>query len=395
MKFSTKAIRVGQDPEKTTGSVVVPIYQTVNFAFQDIGKHKGYEYSRSGNPTRTAYEKCLAGLEDGKFGLAFGSGLAAEDAVLSILRPGDHVVSSENIYGGTFRLFESVYKPRHIEFTYVDGTKPEAFAAAIQPNTKLVWIETPANPLLQLVDIRAVAEITKPRKIPLVADNTFASPYFQRPLTLGADVVVHSTTKYVGGHSDMVGGAVITNNPELQTAFYFHQNAVGAIPGPFDCWLGLRGLKTLTVRMKQHEKNARQIAEFLTKHPAVKKVFYPGLPSHPQHELARSQMDGFGAMVTFQLDGGQEQARHFFKHLRLFLFAESLGGVESLVCHPSTMSHATMNQAEREKIGITDGTIRLSVGIEDSLDLIEDVEQALSFVNSNKELESHPEMYYI
>ncbi len=395
MKFSTKAIRVGQDPEKATGSVVVPIYQTVNFAFQDIGKHKGFEYSRSGNPTRTAYEKCLASLEEGKFGLAFGSGLAAEDAVLSILRPGDHVVSSENIYGGTFRLFESVYRPRNIEFSYVDGSNPAAFTSALRPNTKLVWIETPANPLLQLVDIRAVAEITRPRKIPLVADNTFASPYFQRPLTLGADVVVHSTTKYVSGHSDVIGGAVVTNDPDLNAAFYFHQNAVGAVPGPFDCWLSLRGLKTLAVRMKQHEKNARQIAEFLAKHPVVKKVFYPGLPSHPQHELARSQMEGFGAMVTFQLDGGQEQARHFFKHLRLFLFAESLGGVESLVCHPATMSHATMNQAEREKIGITDGTIRLSVGIEDPVDLVEDIEQALSFVNSRKDPESHPEMYYI
>lgn len=395
MNFATKAIRIGQDPDKATNSVVVPIYQTVNFAFQDIGKHKGYEYSRSGNPTRTAYEQCLASLEEGKFGLAFASGLAAEDAVLSILRPGDHVVSSANIYGGTFRLFESVYKPRNIEFSYLDGTKPEAFAAAIKPNTKLVWIETPANPLLQLVDIRAVSEITRARKVILVADNTFASPYFQRPLTLGADVVVHSTTKYVSGHSDVIGGAVITNSSELHTAFYFHQNAVGAVPGPFDCWLSLRGLKTLAVRMKQHEKNARQVAEFLAKHPAVKKTYYPGLPGHPQHELARSQMDGFGAMVTFLLDGGLEQARHFVKHLRLFIFAESLGGVESLVCHPATMSHATMSRTEREAIGITDSTIRLSIGIEDAVDLIEDLEQAFTFINNKAFPESNPEMYYI
>jgi cystathionine beta-lyase/cystathionine gamma-synthase len=395
MQFSTKAIRVGQDPDQATNAVVVRIYQTVNFAFQDIGKHKGYEYTRSGNPTRTAYEQCLASLEEGKFGLAFASGLAAEDAVLSILRPGDHVVSSANIYGGTFRLFESVYKPRNIEFTYVDGTKPEAFADAIRPNTKLAWIETPANPLLQLVDIRAVAEVTRSKKVILVADNTFASPYLQRPLTLGADVVVHSTTKYVSGHSDVIGGAVMTNDSELHQAFYFHQNAVGAVPGPFDCWLSLRGLKTLAVRMKQHEKNARQIAEFLNRHPAVKKIFYPGLPNHPQHELARSQMDGFGAMVTFQLDGGLEQARHFVKHLRLFLFAESLGGVESLVCHPATMSHATMSRMERESIGITDSTIRLSIGIEDATDLIEDLEQALTFVNNKAFPESNSEMYYI
>jgi cystathionine gamma-lyase len=395
MNFSTKAIRVGQDPEKATGSIAVPIYQTVNFAFQDIGKHKGYEYSRSGNPTRTAYETCLASLEEGQYGLAFSSGLAAEDAVLSILRPGDHVVSSQNIYGGTFRLFESVYKPRNIEFTYVDGTNPEAFAKAIQSNTKLAWIETPANPLLQLVDIRAVAEICKSRNVVLVADNTFSSPYFQRPLTLGANVVVHSTTKYVSGHSDVIGGVVITSDPKLREAFYFYQNAVGAIPGPFDCWLSLRGLKTLAVRMKQHEKNARHIAEFLSKHPAIRKVYYPGLPSHPQHELARSQMDGFGAMITFQLDGGLEQARHFVKHLRLFIFAESLGGVESLACHPATMSHATMSREERERIGITDGTVRLSIGIEDTVDLIEDIEQALTFINSKDSLDSNPEMYYI
>jgi cystathionine gamma-synthase/cystathionine gamma-lyase len=288
-----------------------------------------------------------------------------------------------------------VYKPRQISFSYVDGTDPAAFDKAIQPNTKLVWIETPANPLLQLVDIRAVAEICKTRKVYLVADNTFASPFFQRPLTLGADVVVHSTTKYVSGHSDVVGGAVLTSNQDLHNAFYFHQNAVGAIPGPFDCWLSLRGLKTLTVRMKQHEKNAKKVAEFLARHPNVKEVYYPGLPSHPQHELARQQMDGFGAMVTFQLAGGQEQTRTVVKKLKVFLFAESLGGVESLVCHPATMSHATMNRAEREKIGITEGTLRLSVGIEDPIDLIEDLEQALAFIQDKNHLKSNPEMYYI
>ena len=380
MRFATKAIRAGQDPEKTTNSVVVPIYQTVNFTFEDIGKHKGFEYSRSGNPTRAALEECLASLEEAQFGLAFGSGMAAEDAVLSILRPGDHVVSSENIYGGTFRLFESVYKPRQISFSYVDGTDPSAFERAIQPNTKLVWIETPANPLLQLVDIRALAKICKSKKVHLVADNTFASPCFQRPLTLGADVVVHSTTKYISGHSDVVGGAVLTNNQDLHNAFYFHQNAVGAIPGPFDCWLSLRGLKTLPVRMRQHEVNAQKVAEYLVKHPRIKEVFYPGLPNNPQHALAKQQMDGFGAMVTFKLDGGEDEARIFINNLKIFLFAESLGGVESLVCHPATMSHATMSQDEREKIGITQGTLRLSVGIEDTLDLIEDIEKALTAI---------------
>lgn len=395
MKFSTKAIRIGQDPDRVTGSVVVPIYQTTNFAFDDVGKPHGYEYSRSGNPTRTAFEQCLASLEEGRFGLAFSSGMAAEDAVLSILRPGDHVVSARNIYGGTFRLFESVYRPREIDFTYVDGTDPRAFADAIRPKTKLVWIESPANPRLQLVDIRAVAEITKANKTLLVADNTFASPYFQRPLTLGADVVVHSTTKYVSGHSDVIGGAVVTNDPGLHQAFRFYQNAVGAVPGPLDCWLSLRGLKTLAVRMKQHAENAGRVARFLADHPKIREVIYPGLPTHPQHKLARAQMDGFGAVITFELAGGLNAAKAFVRHLKIFIFAESLGGVESLVCHPATMSHAVMTREEREAIGITDGTIRLSIGIEDIDDLIEDLDGALIQINEEETPATHPEMYYI
>jgi len=377
MRFSTKAIRAGQRPDPTTGSIIVPVYQAVNFVFDDVARPHGFEYSRSGNPTRTALEQCLASLEEARFGLAFGSGMAATDAVLSILRPGDHVVSAEHIYGGTFRLFEQVCRPRGVNFTYVDGTRPEAFAKAMQPATKLIWIETPANPLLQLVDVRAVAEIVHDHGAKLVADNTFPSPYFQRPLTQGADIVMHSTTKYVSGHSDVIGGAVLTNDPLLHEAIKFYQNAAGAVPGPWDCWLSLRGLKTLAVRMRQHETNARAIAEFLEKHPKVERTIYPGLPSHPQHELARAQMDGFGAIVTFQLDGGVEQVRRFVKALKIFLFAESLGGVESLVCHPATMSHATLTPEERRKIGITDGTIRLSVGIEDVEDLIEDLDRAL------------------
>ena len=287
MRFSTKAIRVGQQPDPTTGSIIVPVYQTVNFTFHDVGQPHAYEYSRSGNPTRTALEQCLAALEEARFGLAFSSGMAAVDAVLSLLRPGDHVVSAEHIYGGTFRLFEQVYRPRGVSFTYVDGTRPEAFAKATQPMTKLVWIETPANPLLQLVDVRAVAKIAHDHGAKLVADNTFPSPYFQRPLTQGADIVLHSTTKYVSGHSDVIGGAVVTSDDRLHEAIKFHQNAAGAVPGPWDCWLSLRGLKTLAVRMKQHEANARAVAEFLEKHPKVQETIYPGLPSHPQHELAK------------------------------------------------------------------------------------------------------------
>jgi cystathionine gamma-lyase len=378
MRFSTKAIRVGQQPDPATGSIVVPVYQTVNFIFDDVSRPHGYEYSRSANPTRAALEQCLAALEEARFGLAFGSGMAAVEAVLSLLRPGDHVVSAEHIYGGTFRLFEQVHRPKGVTFTYVDGTRPPAFAEAMRPETKLVWIETPANPLLQLVDVRAVAQIAHERGAKVVVDNTFPSPYFQRPLTQGADLVVHSTTKYVSGHSDVIGGAVVTSDEHLHEATKFYQNAAGAVPGPWDCWLSLRGLKTLAVRMRQHEANARAIAEFLEKHPKVKETIYPGLPNHPQHELAKAQMDGFGAIVTFRLEDGVEQVRRFVKGLKLFLFAESLGGVESLVCHPATMSHGAMTPAQRQRIGITDGTIRLSVGIEDTEDLIEDLGNALA-----------------
>jgi len=380
MQFTTRAIRTGQQPDPTTGAIIVPIYQSVNFVFDEIGKPHNFEYSRSGNPTRTALETCLASLEEAEYGLAFGSGMAAVDAAVSILRPGDHVISCETIYGGTFRLFESVAAPRGIRFSYVDGTDPAAFEKALCPATKMLWIETPANPLLQLVDVRAVAEIARRHKLLLTADNTFASPYFQRPLTQGADIVIHSTTKYISGHSDVIGGALVTNDAGLYEALKFYQNAVGNVPGPLDCWLSLRGLKTLAVRMGQHEANALRIARWLTGHPKVKDVLYPGLESHPQHELAKSQMDGFGAIVTFTLPGGGEAVAKLIKGLRLWLFAESLGGVESLLCHPWSMSHAVMSPEEKQAIGISEGTIRLSVGIEDAEDLIGDLETALEAV---------------
>ncbi len=326
----------------------------------------------------TALEECLAALEEAHFGLGFSSGMAAVDAVFSLLRPGDHVVSAEHIYGGTSRLLDEICVPRGISVTYVDGTRPQAFAAAIATNTRLVWVETPANPLLQLVNMAAVAEVCRDAGATLVADNTFASPFFQRPLTQGADIVLHSTTKYISGHSDVIGGAVLTNDPELHKPLRFYQNAVGAVPGPWDCWLSLRGLKTLALRMRQHEANAQVIAEHLAEHPGIASTIYPGLPTHPQHALARQQMDGFGGIVTFHLTGGTEQVKRFVGALRLFIFAESLGGVESLVCHPATMSHATLTPEQRAAVGIQDGTVRLSVGIEDAHDLVEDLDRALA-----------------
>jgi cystathionine beta-lyase/cystathionine gamma-synthase len=306
--------------------------------------------------------------------------MAACDCVLSLLRPGDHVVSAAQIYGGTFRLFEAINRPRGIDFTYVEGGDPANFAKALRPNTKLVWVESPTNPLLQLVDIRAVAQVAHAGGAKLVVDNTFASPAFQRPLTLGADVVMHSTTKYLGGHSDVLGGAVITSDEELHAAFAFYQNAVGAVLGPFDSWLTLRGIKTLAVRMRQHAENSQAVAEFLERHPKVRRVVYPGLPSHPQHALAKAQMEGFGAIVTFEIPEGREAANRFFTALKVFTFAESLGGVESLAAHPPTMSHAGLTEEERLKLGITQGSVRLSVGIEDPRDLIADLEQALAKV---------------
>ena len=381
MKFETKAIHVGQEADPATGATITPIYQTSTYTQEELGKDKGYEYSRTGNPTRTALESCLASLEEGQFGLAFASGMAATNAVLSMLRPGDHVVSAEDIYGGSYRIFEKVYRPLGVTFSYVDGRVPENFAKALQPNTKLVWIETPTNPLLHLTDIAAVAEICRAHGVPLAVDNTFATPYLQRPLPLGAQIVVHSTTKYIGGHSDVIGGAVVTSDPAIYEQVKFFQNAAGAVPGPFDCWLTLRGLKTLAVRMRQHSENALQVARFLAQHPKVAKVYYPGLSDHPQHELARCQMDGFGGMVSFTLkDDTKAAANAFVSALKVFSLAESLGGVESLACYPAMMTHASFPEAERQRRGITDGTVRLSVGIEAGDDLVADVAQALENV---------------
>lgn len=382
MKFSTKAIHVGQEADPVTGAIITPIFQTSTFVQPELGKNTGYEYARTGNPTRTALESCLPSLENGKFGLAFSSGLAATSTIMNLLSQGDHVIVGDDVYGGTYRIFDKVYKRYGIEFTFIDSRHPDNFAKAVQPNTKLLWLETPTNPLLRIADIRAHANIAKGHKILVAVDNTFASPYIQRPLELGADIVVHSTTKYLGGHSDVVGGAVITNDELVYEQLKFHQNAVGAVPGPMDSWLVLRGLKTLAVRMREHESNASTIAQFLEQHPHIEKVYYPGLASHPQHELAKKQMNGFGGMVSCVVKGGLAGAKAVLNHTKLFALAESLGGVESLIGHPATMTHASIPEDIRKERGIVDGLIRLSVGIEDKEDLLKDLETALHAVQS-------------
>jgi len=383
MEFSTKAIHVGQHPDTATGAVITPIYQTATFAQDEIGVNKGYDYTRSGNPTRTALQECLASLENGKYGLAFASGLAANTAVLSILKPGDNVVAMDDLYGGTYRLFEKVLTNLGITITYVDGTDTTAFKKAITKQTKLIWLETPTNPLLKITDIKAISEIAKNNKVVLVVDNTFATPYFQQPLNLGADIVVHSTTKYIGGHSDVVGGAAIINDDELNQKISFYQNAAGAVPGPFDSWLTLRGLKTLSLRMNEHEKNAKYIAEALLDHPAISSVNYPGLKSHPQYDLITKQMSGFGGMVSFNIKGGLKEANSLMKNLKFFTLAESLGGVESLICYPPKMTHAAIPAEVREKRGITDSLVRISVGIEDKDDLLNDLNSALNQISKS------------
>ncbi|MDD5210189.1 MAG: cystathionine gamma-synthase [Elusimicrobiales bacterium] len=378
MKFETALMHAGQEADKQTGSVNVPIYQTSTYKQDAIGKDRGWEYSRTGNPTRKALEDCIAALEGAKYGLAFASGLAAEaTACLSLLKKGDHVVSGDDVYGGTYRLFERVFKKWGLEVTYADSKNPAAFKKAMRRNTRLIWAETPTNPLLNITDIAALAEIAKKHKAILAVDNTFATPYFQRPIELGADIVVHSSTKYLGGHSDVVGGLMAVADKGIYEEVKFHQNAAGGIPGPWDSWLTLRGMKTLAVRMMAHEANAFEIADFLTAHPAVAKVYYPGLTTHPAHALADSQMYGFGGMVSFELKGGRPAADAFFKKLKIFMLAESLGGVESLACYPATMTHAAIPEKDRLKRGITAGLVRLSAGIENSGDLINDLERAL------------------
>jgi cystathionine gamma-lyase len=375
--FSTLAIHAGQPADPATGATVVPIYATSTYTQEAPGKHKGYEYSRTGNPTRSALETCLAALEAGERGLAFASGLAATTAVLSLLRPGDEVAASADLYGGTFRLFERVFKPWGLVARYTEDPSPAGFSRIIHRATKLVWIETPTNPLLQIVDIAAIAKLAHDAGAPLAVDNTFASPYLQQPLRLGADLVVHSTTKYLGGHSDVVGGAVIGSR-ELLEPIAFYQNAAGGVPGPFDAWLTLRGVKTLAVRMERHCANAQHLAEWLVSHPAVARVYYPGLPSHPGHALAKKQMAGFGGMMSVSLKGGKDAALRLLTRTKLFSLAESLGGVESLIGHPATMTHASIPAEIRQTRGIDDGLVRLSVGIEDVEDLRADLEQALA-----------------
>jgi cystathionine gamma-lyase len=377
MRFDTLAIHAGQQPDPTTGAIMTPVYLTSTYVQDGPGEHKGFEYSRTRNPTRDALQDCLAALEGAKFGAAFGSGLAASDMLMHLLESGDHVVCSDDVYGGTFRLFDKVFARHGLSFSWVDMCDPEAVEKAITPQTKMLWVETPTNPMLKLIDLGRMVEIARAHKLLSVADNTFMTPYFQRPLEFGFDLVTHSTTKYLNGHSDVVGGFVCTNDAALAERMYFLQNAVGGIPGPLDCFLVLRGVKTLHVRMERHAQNAMKVAQFLQSHPKVAKVTYPGLPSHPQHELARRQMKGFGGMMTFDIKGGLEPARRFLKTVKLFACAESLGGVESLIEHPAIMTHASVPEQTRQKLGISDGLIRLSVGIEDGQDLVDDLAAAL------------------
>jgi len=383
MRFETKLIHIGEEPnlkEGGSGDVVIPIHLSSTFARKEVDKPTGgYEYSRTGNPTRDALEKRLTSLEEAQFGLAFSSGMAAETVLaLTLLKSGDHIIAFDDLYGGTRRLFNKVFRDNfRIEVDYVDARNTENIREAIKDNTKLIWLETPTNPLMKLCDIRAISEIAHMHNITVVVDNTFATPCFQKPLALGADIVVHSTTKYLNGHSDSVGGAIMLNDQNIYEKLKFNQNATGAILSPFDSFLVLRGIKTLALRMKKHEKNAIAIAEYLCSHPKIKQVFYPGLKTHPQHNLAKRQMSGFGGMLSFEIKGTPAQAKKFAESLKIFALAESLGGVESLVEIPALMTHSSVSEQERREIGITDTLIRISVGIENRDDLIEDIDQAL------------------
>lgn len=378
MHFGTKAIHAGIEPDPTTGAIMTPIYQTSTYVQESPGKHKGYEYARTQNPTRDVLQNNLAALENGTHGICFSSGLGATDAILKLFKPGDEIIASSDLYGGTYRIMVRVFQSFGLTFKFVSLDNPESLQAALTPATKMVWIETPTNPLLRIVDIAAIAKITKTRGIRLVVDNTFASPYLQNPLDLGADLVMHSVTKYLGGHSDTVMGAIITNDDETAQQLKFIQNACGAVPGPQDCFLVLRGIKTLHVRMQRHCENALKIAQFLSNHPKVSQVYYPGLESHPGHELAKQQMRDFGGMVSFTLHGDSlPEAVRVMESFQVFSLGESLGGVESLCTHPASMTHASIPKEEREKNGLKDTLIRLSVGIEDVEDLIDDLRQAI------------------
>lgn len=377
MKFNTKTIHAGQKPEETSGAVMPPIFQTSTYAQEAPNKHKGYDYARVGNPTRTALEKMIAGLEGADEAACFSSGVAAMDALMKMLRPGDHVITTNDLYGGSYRLFTKVFEPYGIDFTFVDMTDIDKVKSAVTDQTKLMWIETPTNPLLRVVDIRTLSDLAKENGILTVVDNTFASPYLQRPLELGADAVLHSATKYLAGHSDVIHGAVASSNQEIMENLRFQTKTSGAVPGPMDCYLTLRGIKTLSVRVQRSVENAKKIAEYLDSHPKVGSVNYPGLSSHPQHELAARQMDDFGAMLSFTLkDDSIEAAVNFMSNTKIFTLAESLGGVESLISHPASMTHGSIPKEVREKAGLQDSLIRISVGIEDAEDLITDLDQA-------------------
>ncbi|MEP3208920.1 MAG: cystathionine gamma-synthase [Maribacter sp.] len=378
LKFNSKAIHGGQKPDAAYGAVMPPIYQTSTYAQSTPGGHKGYEYSRSANPTRTALENALASIENGKFGLAFASGLAAIDAVIKLLNPGDEVVSTNDLYGGSYRLFRQVFEKFGIKFTFVGMQNASSLEEHLTENTKLIWVETPTNPMMNVIDVKAVSQLAKKRDILLAVDNTFATPYLQVPLDLGADIVMHSATKYLGGHSDVVVGALVVNDKDLADKLYFIQNASGAVCGPMDSFLTLRGIKTLHVRMQRHCENGKAIAEYLAKHPKIEKVYWPGFEDHPNHDIAKSQMSGFGGMISFIPAGSSyEDAIKIVEKLQIFTLAESLGGVESLAGHPASMTHASIPKEEREKSGVVDSLIRLSVGIEDESDLIADLEQAI------------------
>ena len=378
MKFSTKAIHAGNEPDPTTGAVNVPIYATSTYSNEAFGVSKGFDYGRTINPTRVALEKNIAALENGKYGFAFSSGMGATHAIATMLEKGDHVIVSQNVYGGTYRIFERIFRKMGLDFSWIDTSSYDEIGAALKPNTKMIFVETPTNPMLTLTDLDMISDIARVNKLISVCDNTFMSPYFQNPLDLGIDIVVHSTTKYINGHSDAIGGFAATSNDAIAEQLKFIQNSVGAVPSPFDCYLVLRSTKTLALRMEQHNANAVKIANILEKDykDKISRVYYPGLESHPQHELAKKQMRGFGGMISIDL-GSFDNAVKFFDGLKIFARAESLGGVESLVCHPVSMTHASIPREEREKFGLTDGLVRLSVGCEDYEDLLADIRQAL------------------
>ncbi len=379
MNFSTKAIHAGQEPDPTTGAVMTPVYLTSTYVQEELGKNKGYEYSRVSNPTRDALERNIAALENGNHGLAFGSGMAAIDAIFRMMKPGDHILVSRNVYGGTYRIGKMIWEEYGLQFDFVDTTNIDLVQQAIKKNTKMVFIETPTNPTMEITDLSAIVSLAKKHKLLTVADNTFATPYLQRPLDYGFDIVIHSLTKYLNGHSDMLGGMVVTSKKTVNERLRFFQKAVGGILSPFDAWLCLRGTKTLAVRMERHGKSAMEVAEWLSKQKKVKSVYYPGLVGHPQHSLAKQQMKNFGGMISFDL-GSLNAAKQFLKHVHLCALAESLGGVETLISHPATMTHASIPYEQRQKIGVTDGLVRISVGLEDVDDIIADLTSAFRFV---------------